>query len=415
MEKPSVISQDISSHLLLSVHERSSPQLQGDHQNRGNSPGFAATSPVFSPGPLKLTLEEEQANNAFWDNYFNELKPAPTQESFDQWWNRLFQKQEDKQNFEGDTELFSSAKTSSIVRSKTSTDFLHETTSDMARTRFDYAENGYKLDPRYLQTLNWARNHAIQISPVLDPVLRDRLVHEQARRSERLDEMKQAHANAILQGKCRSGRYCYVWRRHVDVYSGYKIGLPPVQGQSVAEEHLSGTLRPLLSVNMFPVEFECPLCFNVKKIQTPSDWTKHLFEDIQPFICTFSDCANPGPFKRKSDWIRHENEGHRHLKYWKCSLPGCDYKAYRKDNFVQHFVQHLAREHDMMPNSRYPMHHPTRQVNEVSELVESCSHKTTKNPQEEPCRFCGEIFMDWTRLIKHLGEHLEDIALRALR
>jgi hypothetical protein len=51
--------------------------------SRGNSPGFAAASPVFSPGPLKLTLEEEQANNAYWDNYFNEPKPEPTQESFD--------------------------------------------------------------------------------------------------------------------------------------------------------------------------------------------------------------------------------------------------------------------------------------------------------------------------------------------
>jgi hypothetical protein len=168
-----------------------------------------------NPGPLKLTLEEEQADNAYWDNYFNEPKPEPMQESFNQWWDRLFQKQEDKQNFEGDTEPFSSAKTSSIVRSKTSTDFLHERTLDMARTRFDYAENGYKLGPRYLQTLNWARNRAIQMSPVLNAVLRDRLAHEHARRSKRLDEMKQAHANAILQGKCRSGRYCCAWHSHV--------------------------------------------------------------------------------------------------------------------------------------------------------------------------------------------------------
>ncbi|CEL12018.1 hypothetical protein ASPCAL15111 [Aspergillus calidoustus] len=415
----------------LSIHERNPSQGQGDAPSKSNSPGFAATSPVFSPGPVRLTLEEEQANDAYWDNYFNVPSPEPMKESFNSWWNRLYRKQDHEAGADHTMEISSPINARASIQSpigweavstallnvgsQNSTNFLNEPTLDEVGTRLDYPDNTHintkGLGPQYFELFNWARNHLTQLIPVLGPVLRDRLAYEHARRTKRLDEIKQEHVNAIIQGKCKSGRYCCARHDHVHVESGYKTGHPWVQGQSVAEEHLCGTPRPLLSVNMFPAEFECPLCFNVKKIKTPSDWTKHLFEDIQPFICTFPDCANPGPFKRKADWIRHENERHRQLKYWECSLPGCEYKAYRKDNFVQH----LAREHDMMPNSRYPIHHPTRQVDEVSEFVESCSHKTTKNPQEEPCRFCGGIYMDWTRLIKHVGEHLEVIALRTLR
>ena len=46
-------------------------------------------------------------------------------------------------------------------------------------------------------------------------------------------------------------------------------------------------------------------------------------------------------FKRKADWVRHENEGHRHLEWWTCDVDECKHTCYRRYNFLQH----LVREH----------------------------------------------------------------------
>src|SRR5690606_37638720 len=85
---------------------------------------------------------------------------------------------------------------------------------------------------------------------------------------------------------------------------------------------------PVPPVSSFtnPVTFECPICFKLKKFAKPSDWSKHVHEDLQPFTCTYKACTNPRAdakaepksFKRKADWVRHENEKHRKLEWWTC-------------------------------------------------------------------------------------------------
>ena len=96
---------------------------------------------------------------------------------------------------------------------------------------------------------------------------------------------------------------------------------------------------PVPPEQSFPADFECPFCFRLKRFQKPSDWVKHIHEDIQPFVCTFKDCWEPRSFKRKADWVRHENERHRQLEWWTCNLRDCSHKCFRKDNFVQHLVR----------------------------------------------------------------------------
>lgn len=68
---------------------------------------------------------------------------------------------------------------------------------------------------------------------------------------------------------------------------------------------------PLPPTTSLPAEFECQLCYSTKKFTKPSDWTKHVHEDVQPFTCTWDRCRDPKIFKRKADWVRHEAEGHR--------------------------------------------------------------------------------------------------------
>src|SRR5699024_4638683 len=129
--------------------------------------------------------------------------------------------------------------------------------------------------------------------------------------------------------------------------------------------------------------------------QKPSDWSKHVHEDVQPFTCTFQRCNEPKSFKRKADWVRHESERHRQLEWWTCTMPDCSHTCYRKDNFVQH----LVREHKMpepkakkgTTKNKGEESQRDREIARLWELVENCRHETTKNPRDEPCRFCGNV------------------------
>lgn len=53
--------------------------------------------------------------------------------------------------------------------------------------------------------------------------------------------------------------------------------------------------------------------------------------------------------------------------------------------------------------------------NASSFILEKCYHKTTNRPQDEPCKFCGEIFLSWKKLTGHLAKHMEYIALPVLK
>ncbi len=107
----------------------------------------------------------------------------------------------------------------------------------------------------------------------------------------------------------------------------------PGEGAVTEETFPQGV--PMPPTRNLPAEFECQLCFKAKKFQKPSDWTKHVHEDVQPFTCTYDKCKEPKSFKRKADWVRHENERHRHLEWWICQVDDCRHPCYRKDNFLQ--------------------------------------------------------------------------------
>lgn len=203
-------------------------------------------------------------------------------------------------------------------------------------------------------------------------------------------------------------------------------GHSPTDGKVNATQFPPGVPQP--PVLRLPAEFECPICFKVKTFSKPSDWTKHVHEDVQPFTCTFEDCREPKSFKRKADWVRHENERHRHLEWWTCTIPDCSHTCYRKDNFVQH----LVREHKMAepklkaqkaakrakketldggPSEGTPSQ---EDFDEVWKLVNSCHQTTINLPSQEKCRFCGSACQSWKKLTVHLARHMEQISLPVL-
>ncbi|KAK2738622.1 hypothetical protein FQN57_006940 [Myotisia sp. PD_48] len=291
-------------------------------------------------------------------------------------------------------------------------------------------------------TLEGFKSQVTQLNPRLAPALIERIAQEQLRRYKRLIEQKIKHGQQASKGKCTSGPHCFS-------QGGEATNLPPrsspkspettgaqfhVNGAAATDEELAslgdGTVTPALfpqgvplpPVTRLPAEFECPLCFKVRKFWKPSDWTKHVHEDVQPFTCTFPSCTEPKSFKRKADWVRHESERHRHLEWWKCSMPDCAHTCYRKDNFVQHLVREhkmqepkvKATKSRMVAGNKNQSQEHTQAVEMVWKFVEDCHYLTTKKPTDESCRFCGNVCNNWKKLSVHMARHMEQIAMPVL-
>ena len=294
-------------------------------------------------------------------------------------------------------------------------------------------------------TLEGFKANIRQLNPRLPPFMFDRIAQEQLRRFKKLMDFKIKHAQALAMGKCASGKHCTELggeptylpsksssREPEMNHTGFSVaGLGPsdddvnalAEGIVTPAQFPPGV--PMPPVKRLPAEFECSLCFKVKKFHKPSDWSKHVHEDVQPFTCTFATCAEPKSFKRKADWVRHENERHRQLEWWMCNMNDCSHKCYRKDNFVQH----LVREHKLpepkvkttkagKPAVRGPSSQKARnaktsgddgedshdEIDQVWRLVEECRHETPKSPKDEPCKFCGNICNTWKKLTVHLAK-----------
>lgn len=285
-------------------------------------------------------------------------------------------------------------------------------------------------------------------NPRIQEYLLERMTQEQVRRYERLGQLKNNHTKLRQQGRCPSGPHCLdqekyshwletaqgtplpglaqmqpsyplnpIDRRDTDMSSDQNARLSPNEdsdgdfGETFVGPSSLPHGYPTPPNQSFPSEFECPLCFRHKKFSKPSDWVKHIHEDIQPFVCTFEKCGEPRSFKRKADWVRHENERHRQLEWWTCKMKECSHKCFRKDNFVQH----LIREHKLPePKTRSQ---ESRSVSkdtaedEVWKLVDTCRHETTRSPKDEPCGFCGNVCSSFKKLSVHIGKHLENTAL----
>jgi hypothetical protein len=308
-----------------------------------------------------------------------------------------------------------------------------------------------RSDP-IIPTYEGFRTHARQLNPRLADYMVERITQEQMRRFKRLLEFRVKHLNAVKHGNCPSEGFCTALggearqlppragNKDADApFIGFQVtapggseddGDPPPEGIVQSAQFPSGV--PLPPVKRLPAEFECPLCFKVKKFYKPSDWTKHVHEDVQPFTCTFPNCGEPKSFKRKADWVRHENERHRQLENWTCQIADCNHTCYRKDNFVQHLVREhkiaeprqrtgrvsnkdaSSADQGMDPYISTCIAESNSCTDDIWAIVERCRRDTTKQPKDEPCRFCGNICTTWKKLTVHLAKHMEQISMPIL-
>ncbi|KAH7031353.1 uncharacterized protein B0I36DRAFT_323742 [Microdochium trichocladiopsis] len=283
-----------------------------------------------------------------------------------------------------------------------------------------------QLDARVeiIPTLEGFKQHIVRLNPAMlsadgqvndnSRYLVDRVAHSMMIRYKALCQLKVKHLATISTGKCQSGRMCIAQGGSAKILEARpdprSDGDSPLDALS-SENFPTGI--PMPPTSSLPAEFECQLCFNSKKFTKPSDWTKHVHEDVAPFTCTWDRCRDTKLFKRKADWVRHENEGHRHLEWWTCDVEDCRHICYRRDNFLQH----LVREHKF-PEPKVKTKADVKRAGASDPTwskVEQCHTETGVKPMEEPCRFCNKTFPTWKKLTVHLAKHMEHISLPVLK
>lgn len=300
-------------------------------------------------------------------------------------------------------------------------------------------ETEFPMSHPPVPTFEGFQSQIIQLNPRLDPDLVHRFAHAQLRRYRNLVELQQKHSLAVATQTCKNGTLCFALGGKASLLQQRKTPADAEAGQtqfhikdfSHSHDHTSHVLSegaitaaqfppgvPLPPVSHLPAKFECPLCFEVKTFRKPSDWSKHVHEDVQPFTCSFPECNEPKSFKRKADWVRHESERHRQLEWWTCSFHECNHTCYRRDNFVQHLVREHKLPEPKLKKSNgataavgLPDDQHDQEVNRLRTMVDECRHETGQTPAQEPCRFCGNICNSWKRLTVHLGKHMEQLAM----
>ena len=60
------------------------------------------------------------------------------------------------------------------------------------------------------------------------------------------------------------------------------------------------------------VPFECPYCYFLIEIKHEKSWARHVFRDLQPYICIAQTCTTPNMmFESRHEWFNHEIVDHQ--------------------------------------------------------------------------------------------------------
>ena len=102
--------------------------------------------------------------------------------------------------------------------------------------------------------------------------------------------------------------------------------------------------------------FECPYCYFIITVQSTRSWNRHVFNDLEPYVCTEITCTTPDKlYATRHEWLRH-----------------------------------LEVAHPREESSRTKLGNPDQGVN---------------------CSLCGDSLDTKTRHDRHLARHLQELAL----
>ncbi|KAF2786341.1 hypothetical protein K505DRAFT_221217, partial [Melanomma pulvis-pyrius CBS 109.77] len=142
--------------------------------------------------------------------------------------------------------------------------------------------------------------------------------------------------------------------------------------------------------------FECPLCFRFTSVRQVSSWHKHVYRDLQPYVCSFEGCIIPdSTYESRHDWFNHEVQAHR--TWWEC-ISGCNLPFHSHSDFQRHLQL---------------VHADCSSEERLSDIMRSCERNINMDAEAQ-CVLCQQHLPSLTQLRHHLGKHYEELALFAL-
>ncbi|KAL6399891.1 uncharacterized protein AUP68_17300 [Ilyonectria robusta] len=142
--------------------------------------------------------------------------------------------------------------------------------------------------------------------------------------------------------------------------------------------------------------FECPFCYRMVSASSSAAWKRHVFGDLRPYTCLFSGCMESNmDFDRRHRWQLHVSQYH-----WRSWF--CPFKCEGTFPSKIELAGHIGHQH--MPNASED------QVNTATALGE----KSASNESVNNCPLCAHAVVGLKPYVKHVGRHLEQLALHAL-
>ena len=143
--------------------------------------------------------------------------------------------------------------------------------------------------------------------------------------------------------------------------------------------------------------FECPFCHKIISVSNTHSWMKHVYSDLQPYVCTFEQCnTSDHTYESRRRWSNHEI--HHHRRIWTC-YTHCNRDFRSRDDFERHIRRNLPSG---LTTSQIPL------------FIDNSAAPVPQDSSNAVCPLCGDQLGGNMLLIKHLGRHLEEIALFAL-
>ncbi|PKK44968.1 hypothetical protein CI102_11366, partial [Trichoderma harzianum] len=143
--------------------------------------------------------------------------------------------------------------------------------------------------------------------------------------------------------------------------------------------------------------FLCPICHTLIVINDRNSWKKHVFRDLQPYVCLFDNCSSPSQlYQRRKDWVAHMKQ--EHWVSWSCSY-GCS-KSFRSQ---ESFEKHVTTIHGQNFESI-----------DLQAVLNLCRFPSDTNTVGI-CPFCFDYEIKSDKSYQsHVGDHLERLALFVL-
>ncbi|KAL3421762.1 hypothetical protein PVAG01_05918 [Phlyctema vagabunda] len=208
------------------------------------------------------------------------------------------------------------------------------------------------------------------------------------------------HSPASGSSKRNSSLHGYDQDRHSPVSRS-----TTTDGGSSKTRSIQNHQKPLLTLPPPPIvlstqqSFTCDICGRTINVLRKRDWKKHVFQDLEPFMCTFQDCKiSDKTYASRRAFMTHEMKHHREI-----------FRKLRCNRCNQIFNQTDLKAHSVFCAKSSKMRHYTGKRSQPFSVVQ-------KRIADSICPFCAELITGGSeKFAQHLGHHLEEISFAVVR